>query len=131
MRQLIGLMLAIVFSVAIVTVLVPATAQAKDPFADACATGGGDSTVCHSKGTTNNPLTGSGGALTRVADVLAFVGGIMVVIIMVIGGFKFVTSDGDSSKAASARSTIIYGLIGLVVIVLARTIVSFAISKIK
>jgi hypothetical protein len=124
--------LAACLAIAVVAGL-PAVAQAKDPFEDACTTtqGSGDSTVCRSRNQTTNPLIGSSGVLNRIIDFMSIVGGIMVTIVVVIGGFKYITSDGDSSKISSAKNTIIYGLIGLAVIVLARIIVSVVVSRIS
>lgn len=115
----------------LLVLLVPAApALAYDPLDAACAQGGADSAACKSKGQTTNPLTGSTGVLTRAADVLAIVGGVIVVIMMIVGGIKYATSNGDSSQASSAKNTIIYGLIGLIVIVLARGIISFVVTRI-
>jgi hypothetical protein len=128
MRRLIALL---VVAVALVAVALPATtAFAYDPLDAACGQGGADSTVCKSKGQTTNPLTGPNGVLTRVADILTIVGGVIVVIMMIIGGIKYITSSGDSSQASSAKNTIIYGLIGLVAITLARLVVGFVITRI-
>jgi len=122
--------MALAFGLAAVPLLAaPATSYA-DPFDKACSAGGGGSAVCHDKGTTTNPLTGGDGVLTKVSNVLALAGGIITVIMVLVGGFKYITSNGDSSATASAKNTIIYGLVGMIVIVLARGIVSFVITKI-
>lgn len=55
---------------------------------------------------------------------------IVAVIFIVIGGVKYMTSAGDPSKASSARKTILYAAIGLVVCVLAFAIVNFVIVTI-
>jgi hypothetical protein len=51
------------------------------------------------------------------------------VIFLVWGGFKYITSNGDSSGVSTAKSTIIAALIGLVIAALARPIVNFVIGK--
>lgn len=111
----------------------PATTYAVDPFQAACTQSGGSgtgtATVCKSKSSTN-PLVGKGGILNNVANILATVGGIIVVIMIIVGGIKYVTSSGDSAQAASAKNTIIYGLIGLIVIILARSIVGFVLTRV-
>lgn len=56
--------------------------------------------------------------------------GAIAVIYIVIGAIKFATSTGDPGKAASARNTIIYALVGLVVAIAAGTITDFVISEI-
>ena len=55
---------------------------------------------------------------------------IVAVIFIVIGGVKYMTSAGDPSKASSARKTILYAAIGLVVCVLAFAIVNFVIATV-
>lgn len=44
------------------------------------------------------------------------VSGMVAVLMLVIGGVRYVISDGDPARAQSARKTIIYALIGLVII---------------
>lgn len=50
---------------------------------------------------------------------------VIAVIMIIIGGISYVTSSGDASKAKKARDTIIYGLIGLAIAILAFAIVAF------
>lgn len=67
-----------------------------------------------------------GGLVAPIVSVLLFASGIISVIMIIIGGMKFATSSGDSQKAASARKTVLYAAIGLVVSASAMAIVSFA-----
>jgi hypothetical protein len=46
------------------------------------------------------------------------------------GGLRYITSGGDSAKITSAKNTIIYALIGLVVVALAQFIVKFVLAKV-
>jgi hypothetical protein len=135
MRKIIALLVVAAFFATGIVLVHPVTTYAASPFDIACnqsgGSGTGGATVCNSKNnTTSNPLTGSSGVLTNVANLLALIGGIIVVIMIIVGGIKYVTSSGDSSQVSSAKNTIIYGLIGLVVIALARIIVSVVISKV-
>lgn len=68
--------------------------------------------------------------LATVINILSFVVGIIAVIMIIIGGIRFITSGGDSSSTASARNTIIYAVIGLVIVALAQFIVKFVIGKV-
>lgn len=75
----------------------------------------------------NNDLQGNVIAiLNAVIGVLSFV----CVIVIIIGGVTYMTSSGDTSKVKKAKDTILYGVIGLVVCVLAFAIVNFVISNI-
>ncbi len=135
-RQRIATALLLVVAMAAGIAAVPtANVQAADPFNQACTESGGKgtgmATVCdpNNNAGIKNPLTGDDGVLTKVANLLAMVGGVIVVIMIIIGGIKYVTSNGDGSQIASAKSTIIYGLIGLVVIALARVVVGLIVAK--
>lgn len=107
--------------------LVGQTAMAKDIFQDACPSGS-TSQTCQSK-TTDNPLIGTNGLLYKIAGVVAIIAGIAAVIVMIVGGIKYITSGGDAQKITSAKHTIVGALIGLVVIVLAQTIITFVIKR--
>ncbi len=56
--------------------------------------------------------------------------GIVAVIVIIIGGIGYMTSAGDSGKVKKAKDTILYGLIGLIVVALAFAIVNFVIVNI-
>ncbi len=56
--------------------------------------------------------------------------GIVAVIVIIIGGVSYMTSSGDAGKVKKAKDTILYGVIGLVICVLAFAIVNFVISNI-
>jgi hypothetical protein len=85
---------------------------------------------CQTINNADDPITGSDGVLANIVDLVSFVAGAAAVILVVIGGFRFVLSNGEPEKAASARKTILYSLVGLAIVLLAQTIVSFVISKI-
>ena len=66
------------------------------------------------------------GILNAIIGVLALV----AVVVMIVGGVSYMTSSGDAGKVKKAKYTILYGLIGLVICVLAFAIVNFVISQI-
>lgn len=53
----------------------------------------------------------------------------VAVIYVLIGGFKYITSRGAPDKTATAKNTVIDGLIGLVIAIAATAIVSFVASR--
>lgn len=69
------------------------------------------------------------GLLRNVLNIFSLVVGVIAVIMMIIGGIKYITSQGDSAAIATARNTIIYALVGLVVVVLAQMIVRFVLQR--
>ena len=54
--------------------------------------------------------------------------GIIAVIMLIIGGIRYVISGGDSKKVTDAKNTVLYAIIGLVIAFLAFAIVNFVIS---
>ena len=56
--------------------------------------------------------------------------GLVCVIIMIVGGVQYMTSSGDAGKVKKAKDTILYGLIGLIICVLAFAIVNFVLANI-
>ena len=76
-----------------------------------------------------NPLVGSDGIITTYIKILALVIGIASVIMIIVSGFRFVLSQGDPKNVASARSSILYSVVGLAIAVFAQLIVTFIISR--
>jgi len=60
---------------------------------------------------------------STVINAFSVVVGIIAVIMIIIGGLKYITSTGDSNNTNSAKNTILYAIIGLVVVALAQIIV--------
>lgn len=67
--------------------------------------------------------------ITLVVNIISVIVGVVAVIMIIFGGAKYITSGGESGKITSAKNTIIYALIGLVVVALAQVIVHFVLSK--
>ena len=109
--------------------MVPVVALAVAPAANAdySLQGGVDD----AKGTGMKDKVGDGGSLVKDAvNVILWIVGILSVIMLVWGGIKYTTSAGDSNKVTSAKNTIIYAVIGLIIAILAYAIVNFVIEKI-
>ncbi len=67
--------------------------------------------------------------ISTVVNILSIVVGLVAVIMIIVAGLKFITSQGDSNNVASARNTILYAIVGLVVVALAQVIVKFVLHK--
>lgn len=105
--------------------LFPAQARAVDVISPACQQNP-TATFCQSntsEPTTGNSLYGPNGLLTRVAQLIAVVVGIASVIMIIIGGFKYITSSGDPSNVKSAKDTILFAIVGLLIAVCTQSIV--------
>lgn len=94
---------------------------------DACSkTGTSSSLICNSASKDNAV------SMTKtIIDTLLYVLGIVAVIMIIVGAFKYVVSAGDASSIASAKNTILYAVVGLVVAILAYVIVHYVTSTIK
>ncbi len=78
--------------------------------------------------------TGGAGAtplgtqLKNIVNVLLYILGAIAVIMIVVGGIRYVTSGGDSGAVSGAKNTILYSVVGLIVAILAYAIVNFVIT---
>jgi len=73
-------------------------------------------------------LFGDGGFVTTVTNILLFVVGALSVIMLIVGGLRYVLSGGNSSAVTAAKNTILYALVGLIVAFLAYAAVNFVLS---
>ncbi len=67
--------------------------------------------------------------LKRVINIFSIIVGVIAVIMIIIGGLKYITSGGDSGNVSGAKNTIIYALVGLVIVALAQFIVRFVLGQ--
>ncbi|HUD10648.1 MAG TPA: pilin [Candidatus Saccharimonadales bacterium] len=83
--------------------------------------------------TTNCDDATSGTAFTNIVttiiNIFSLVVGAVSVIMIIVGGFRYITSGGNDTGIAGAKNTIIYALIGLVIVALAQLIVHFVLAK--
>src|SRR5690348_11114979 len=103
---------------------------ATDPYSGLDCTTAKDSAVCQGKGNTADPVAGPNGVLIKVTNVVAFVAGVAAILFIVFSGIKYITAQGDASQISNAKTSIIYAAVGLVIIVLARQLITFVLGKI-
>lgn len=70
-----------------------------------------------------------GTRIQQVVNILLYVLGAIAVLMIVIGGVRYTTSNGDSSAVKGAKDTILYAVVGLVVAVMAYAIVNFVVKS--
>jgi len=68
--------------------------------------------------------------IVKVINFFSAIVGVVSVIMIIYGGFKYISSGGDSGNVQSAKNTIIYAVIGLVVVAMAQFIVQFVLNKV-
>ncbi len=73
-------------------------------------------------------LFGDTGVFKQVTNTILYVVGIIAVIMLIIGGIRYVISGGDSKKVTDAKNTVLYAIIGLIIAFLAFAIVNFVIT---
>ena len=69
--------------------------------------------------------------VTLALNIFTTIIGIIAVVMILIGGVKYVTSQGEAAQTNSAKNTILYALIGIVIALLAQVIVRFVLAKFK
>lgn len=74
-------------------------------------------------------LFGKTGIFKTVTNVLLFLIGAVSVIMLIVGGIRYVLSGGDSTAVTAAKNTILYAIIGIIVALLAYAIVNFVVTS--
>ncbi|HMH70199.1 MAG TPA: hypothetical protein VK502_02275 [Candidatus Saccharimonadales bacterium] len=69
------------------------------------------------------------GMITNVINTLLYVLGMIAVIMIVIGGIRYTTSNGDSSSTKAAKDTVLYSVVGLIIAMLSFAIVNFVVGR--
>ncbi len=67
--------------------------------------------------------------IKKSINIFSAVIGIIAVVMVMVGGLKYITSQGDAAATATAKNTILYAAVGLVVVALAQVIVRFVLSR--
>lgn len=67
--------------------------------------------------------------IKAVLNILSVVAGVAAVVMVIIAGLRYITSSGDAQAVGGAKKTLIYAIVGLVVVALAQVIVHFVLSN--
>ncbi len=112
--------------------LVPAMAHAQNSVKDNLCKGINQATGDDASATTcvaEDEAVNVTPTIKKIIDFLSLLVGAVSVIMIIWGGFKYITSGGDSTKVGSAKSTLLYAIIGIIIVALAQLIVRFVITK--
>lgn len=74
-------------------------------------------------------VAANSGSLTNILNVVYFWAGVVCIIVVIIGGFRYVTSSGDAGGVKAGKDTILYGIVGLVVIIMAATVTGLIVGR--
>lgn len=72
-----------------------------------------------------------GAVIRRIINIFSVVVGAVSVIMIIVGGFRYIISGGDSTGVTGAKNTILYAVVGLVIVLFAQVLVRFIISNIS
>lgn len=87
----------------------------------------GNNVLCEDDTTVGN--SGVAKLASGIVSTFSIVVGVAAVIMIIYGGFRYITSGGDSSRVGNAKNTLIYAIVGLVVVALAQLIVHFVLNQ--
>lgn len=79
-------------------------------------------------GTAQQPLDA---AIFTIVNILLTIAGLIAALYLIYGGVRYITSQGEEKTAEEAKKTIIYALLGLIIIGLAAVTVNFIVSAIS
>jgi hypothetical protein len=98
-----------------------------DPLEKACSGNAASSSVCQP--TTDNPIFGPDGVLTGAISIVSIIVGVAAVIMIIVSGLRFVLGGSNPETVASAKNSIIFAFVGLVVALSAQLIVIFVLRN--
>jgi len=65
-----------------------------------------------------------------IVNLLSALVGIVAVIMIIVGGLRYITSGGNDTSVTSAKNTILYAIIGLIIVAFAQVLVRFTLAKV-
>ena len=75
------------------------------------------------------PTTTLDNTIKTIINLLSIIVGIVAIIMIIIAGLRYITSGGEADKVKSAKNTLIYAVIGLIIVALAQTITHFVLTE--
>lgn len=112
-------------------VLVQPAIAATNPFEEACAqVEGPKPATCNETGQ-NDPISGADGdgVLIKATRLVAMLTGIASVIAIIMGGIEYTISGGDPAKLNTAKNTIIFAVVGLIIAMTAGLLLRFVLQR--
>jgi hypothetical protein len=108
----------------------PGTTKIGDSISQGANAAAGDKvlhTTCAEDSGVSNSSLGTLG--NKVVNIFSLIVGIVAVIMLIYGGFRYITSGGSTERVGAAKNTIVYAVIGLVIAALAQIIVHFVLFQ--
>ncbi len=112
-----------------VPALAPAMVNAASIQGSLCSGANLDLTQSNTDCTTKASVSDFQTTLSNIINIISIIVGVVAVIMIIYGGFKYITSGGKQESVTGAKNTILYGLIGLIIVALAQIIVKFVLHQ--
>jgi hypothetical protein len=90
------------------------------------AVANGSTVDCSATGVDGGSIATDASNLVKIFSIIV---GVVAVVMVIVGGFRYITSGGDSGKVGSAKNSLIYAIVGLVIVALAQLIVHFVLNQ--
>lgn len=130
MKKVAGFTLVVPALVLGLTLATPSVAYAQN-CDDVTAGGIGSGADCAKPTGAAENLFGDGSIFNTVTNILLFLIGAVSVVMLIIGGIRYVVSGGDQGAVTSAKNTILYAIIGIVIAFLAFAAVRFVTDQLQ
>ncbi len=123
--------LALIGLLAAPAIALPTTVYASDNFQQsknaACDGIGLTGTDCGSTAANNRVSN----LFKTIVNTLTVIVGVAAVIMIIVSGFKYITSGGDSNAVSSAKTSLIYAIVGLIIVALAQFIINVVLREVQ
>lgn len=92
------------------------------------AAAGAASSDCSSNPKASSDFTG---LVAKIVNIMSVLVGAVAVVMIIVAGFRFVASAGNETAVAGAKKTIVYSLVGLLIVAVAQAIVHFVLNNLN
>lgn len=93
------------------------------------ASGSGQTITCDPSISSSDTSGAVGTLAQKIVNIFSIVVGAASVFMIIYGGFRYITSGGSSERIGSAKNTLIYAIVGLIIVGLAQILVHFVLSQ--
>jgi len=117
---------------AIAVIAIPTVSYIGNKYAGGSGTSGAVGTGTLNLSSLPNPGGVANGNIIQIIlqDLFGVVGALSL-LFLIIGGFRYILSGGEPQNAASAKGTILYAIVGLIIAIVAESIVALVLGKVQ
>lgn len=111
---------SVIIGVVFLSLIIPSLAYGLSPIQAGALAARGDSQPIN--------LFGTVGVFTIISNSMLFIVGALSVLMLIVGGLRYVISGGNTAAVASAKNTVLYAIVGLIVSLLAYAAIHFVLT---